>query len=75
MGIDVVGIPAELTAEFLVGKGILALIGVLLLLWHMNHEWSNMRHGDQRARVQLAGRDHRQAAGRGRPARGPRCAD
>lgn len=37
----------------LITKGALAILGVLLLIYHMNHEWSHMAHPDQRARYLL----------------------
>ena len=39
--------PAELVFTV---KGLLALAGVLLLVWHMDHRWAQMKDNAQRAR-------------------------
>ena len=34
-------------------KGVLSLVGVVLLLWHMDREWDRMQDRPQRARYML----------------------
>ena len=45
-------IPGSWTDFILISKGVCAMVGVMLLLWHINHEWIRMQ-GDQRARYML----------------------
>lgn len=46
-------LPATWAAVIYAAKGILALSGVLLLLWHMDHQWPLMTDPAQRARYLL----------------------
>lgn len=46
-------IPPEWTVPLLFLKGGVAIMGVLLLVFHMNAEWNRMQSNDQRARYLL----------------------
>lgn len=53
MDILALDLPAGWAAVIYAAKGLLAVGGVVLLLWHMDHQWPLMTDAAQRARYLL----------------------